>query len=575
MAFISLKKISAFLRKIDIFGRKTELTMQKQSTYTTNLGGFFSLIMVGLSLMLFFNFGSDMLYHENPTAIFSKNPEKTSFSQENYFFMFGVEAPSYAHFIDESIYTINLINKKLTKSGKDSFLTNIPLERCTENHLPKDPEMHDYFMKAPGAPLNDLFCVKDYEKYFIEGSFDTEIYAYMQITVNTCVNKTNDISAPICKSQDEIKEGVGFFAFYTMDYLIDPQNFEKPGQPIGKDYYTPISVGLTRNTNRYIATTKVISDDGFLLSSKNSQSYPTYNADKETLLLDSKNEGLLMDFYLRKFHNNLIYDRSYKKIADVLAEIGGFIHILYLIFLVLSYPFISKRYFEKIINSIYNFEFDGIEPKKLETKTLTITPINPLSQNKSLVVKSKKDFQKKDNSQVSFAVNKIKIGGGNGKFMKSLIKIKNKLPLKTTLWEFIKGSLSFHSSKTEDGKDESKVNKYKRLNTGKKSIMEKLDISYILNKFYEIDKLKMLLFNDNQYQIFDYLPKPVILKNSKIDLGGSKDSAFSSNETDLIKKSRIMQTAYKNITCQNELSTMDKKLIDLLDDSVKEFLEVY
>ena len=44
--------------------------------------------------------------------------------------------------------------------------------------------------------------------------------------------------------------------------------------------------------------------------------------------------------------------------------------------------------------------------------------------------------------------------------------------------------------------------------------MEKsLDVLYIIKKIQEIDKLKVLLLNQHQIKVFDYLPKPLITED--------------------------------------------------------------
>lgn len=57
------------------------------------------------------------------------------------------------------------------------------------------------------------------------------------------------------------------------------------------------------------------------------------------------------------------------------------------------------------------------------------------------------------------------------------------------------------------------------IKTSKIKVNERLDIVYILKKLVEIDKLKMLLLNDQQRRVFDYLPKPVVnysnMRNNK------------------------------------------------------------
>ena len=117
--------------------------------------------------------------------------------------------------------------------------------------------------------------------------------------------------------------------------------------------------------------------------------------------------------------------------------------------------------------------------------------------------------------------------------------------------------------------------KLKRFEKAISAIQEKLDISYILKKFYELDKLKMLILDKDQYHLFEYLPKPMILKSAKIDLG-DKNFTFISYETskDVLGKIKKMYNAYNNIKKKGELTLLDNQLIDMLDDQVKEIMEV-
>lgn len=154
-------------------------------------------------------------------------------------------------------------------------------------------------------------------------------------------------------------------------------------------------------------------------------------------------------------------------------------------------------------------------------------------------------------------------------FLKRISKVKNKEPLKTTYWEYLRTVFFPFLPKRHEIE-----NKMKRLKTGKMAIIQKIDIAYILHKFNEIDKIKLLLFNDNQYHLFDYLSKAVITKNAKIELGNGEKSKIFSYETDSAGKAEKMFNAYENIKKQNLLSPLDAKLINMLDDSVKGILLV-
>lgn len=305
---------------------------------------------------------------------------------------------------------------------------------------------------------------------------------------------------------------------------------------MGKVYFIPISVGILRTIARYISSTEVRSDDGFLFPTKNTHSYPTYYNDKESYLFDFEGDKIL-SFILRKYHSSFIYERSYKKIQDVLAEIGGFIQTLYIFFLVFSYPFISKKYYEKIVNLIFNFQ----DSKSVKSHQLA----KIMAKNKKEIISQNLDLKKEN-------------------FAKSLVKIKNRPPLKLSYWEFFKGFLSTK-----------KKNNLAKIYRGKKAVDEKLDIPYILKKFYEIDKLKMLLLNEDQYCLFEYLPKPFILHDLKIELGNS-NLTFLNEETDaeVIIKAKKLFSAFEKIKKESKNSQIDKKLILMLDNNVKRMLEV-
>lgn len=492
-----------------------------------------------------------------------------------------------------------MVNARITLDGNSTF-KNVPIERCTEESLPSDPRVYSYFLTAGRSPISDLYCIqREYdEKFKVSGAFDAPVYEFIDINIQACRN-SSDPTATVCKPIEEIKAALsGYFAVFYLDYLMDPDNFENPGTPVGKDYFSPISVGVTRDTNRYYATTRVISDDGFLFTTKNEYLYPTVKLDKETFLIDSTESGQLVHFRMRKHHNEQVYNRRYKKVQNVMSEMGGFIQILYLIFLVITYPYVYKNYYEKIINTIYNFEIaegggdsstnlrknssqvhskylsrDADENPKSKKKISTLEPLQHMFVSNAND-NGKLELKKTLNRNMSTTMKK------NERLMKYMLKLQNKPPLKTSFYRFLVGSFKSFFFKNSDLDEEFK---YRQLEVGRDAISEKLDISYILKKFYEIDKLKMILLDKNQYHLFEYLPKPVIKKNYKIDLSynnsterneQSKALKFIAHEKNVFSKAKKLYAAYNNIMSKEEISEMDRKLIDLLDDNVKTLLKV-
>lgn len=52
--------------------------------------------------------------------------------------------------------------------------------------------------------------------------------------------------------------------------------------------------------------------------------------------------------------------------------------------------------------------------------------------------------------------------------------------------------------------------KRQQIKESMKKVADRLDIIFVLQKLVEIDKLKILLLNQDQRQLFDFLPKPIV-----------------------------------------------------------------
>ena len=120
-----------------------------------------------------------------------------------------------------------------------------------------------------------------------------------------------------------------------------------------------------------------------------------------------------------------------------------------------------------------------------------------------------------------------------------------------------------------------KSHQKKIIDTGIKKIEELLDIVHVSNKLLEIDKIKYLLLNENQLNLFDYLPKPkisTILKENKLLL--NKFSEIPEKDQKLIEKAMIAKNSFIEIKNQKSLSNIDEKLLKLIDKNLIEILNV-
>lgn len=143
----------------------------------------------------------------------------------------------------------------------------------------------------------------------------------------------------------------------------------------------------------------------------------------------------------------------------------------------------------------------------------------------------------------------------------------NSQKIQFTFWDYIKSYF---------WKSDSLNKKLKVLKEGKKRIDERLDIFNVLRKLREVDKLKVLLLENEQLVLFDSLPKPHLkLKQNKSPVKSLKGRAsFASN---YLRESRFIAERYKNelialsyesLKSKNkpERTGIDEKLVDIYDN---------
>jgi hypothetical protein len=209
---------------------------------------------------------------------------------------------------------------------------------------------------------------------------------------------------------------------------------------------------------------------------------------------------------LRKSVYETINERSYKKVQQVMAYMGGLLQILYYIFYLISLPFIKKIYNDQMSN--YHFDFEGDESTGRSRKSSRSRIKPETSSTKKISSLSYKHYMlpSQAGQTLETAVDKdlispIKPIEGQVEMEKRRVRIilnKENHPLDVGIFE----ALFKNFSKTNE-----LSTKLKQRKQAVKTISSKLDVSHILKKFSELEKLKLFVFDSDQLKLFDYLPK--------------------------------------------------------------------
>ena len=280
-------KSSRFLQLIDIFGLKTEFQIDQKAKFKTISGGIFTLIYVGLIILLFFSFGNDMINHLNPdttvSQIYQLSPSLTTVSKDDYMFVFGLTDKDGTSFIDEEIYQATMTYSYKNQTTKKGQLKSIPLQRCEEANMPTNRILNQYF-KNQANQLSDLYCIsKNYtDPLILQGAWDQTQYNYLRITIAPC-----NSSRSTCKTSEEIinKLQTSYYVYYSTDNLFDMRNYENPANMIGRDYYTQTTYNVKKIINRYLRTNHFYDYNGLISDSSTEKDYFSFDFDHESFEL--------------------------------------------------------------------------------------------------------------------------------------------------------------------------------------------------------------------------------------------------------------------------------------------------
>ena len=149
-------------------------------------------------------------------------------------------------------------------------------------------------------------------------------------------------------------------------------------------------------------------------------------------------------------------------------------------------------------------------------------------------------------------------------FFKNELKENEEAPFKMSLWEYVRCKIGVIFR--------FKGPSYRLVHKAEQVLIEELDIIRLLIKLHEIEKLKILLMNEDQLLLFDSITKPMIdIEDENVE-GMSEGTQMI---TKIMKKYKgkkdldeIMKS-YKTIRDNQDNNPLNKKLISLLSYRIK------
>jgi hypothetical protein len=575
---MSLKKIIKFC---DILGESIDLNIKHKSKSKTFLGGLLTIATCCVLLGATWSMGNDIIYKNNPSTdledqLFLERPTYY-LDKHNFPFSFCLQDYNQNTYNIPKYFKFDVINVKTFNTNSTTINTYYDYENCTFSHFPSISE--DYLKKAG---VNNYLCLKD-QNMTIGGYWDNEYVQYLIFRVRLCNNITD---GGVCAPQGEIRQFMNsqMFAWnvYFQNSIINPKNYYNATQYYIYDFYKNIRLSTSKLANVFIRSQEIETDIGIIFESPMSEvsyAYDSSDIDDSDPLSDS-----LMDINFFVANHKPIFHRKYIKVQTLIANIGGLAKAFLLGMYVISFYFSAVKLNTTIMNKIFYFDLNeqnnGLTKdksnfhmfQKFKTNREIFNKIE--NENNKIVLNDNSDLAL--NKKIEPEIIKEIATGKNEKviqhtnFNNAVLTItkpeKNTQHIAKLKFSFFEVLLKPFNKLFGCKKNKLKFKLYKK---SQNILLDCLDISNIVFKLEEFEKLKMILLNKEQLAMFQFISKDICTIDERATLYSdiSKLKQFVRNKEEMFKMISSykiqLEGRYENIT------NLDSKLFNMLDEDIK------
>ena len=364
--FCNLSEFDIFAKRLGLFHNGKE-----------KLGSYFGLtltiiyIIISLSIFIYYSIITikrvDLQVHDSTE--YSNDVPYINLNNTNLlYFAFGVEnAVNASRFVDETIYRARVVFYYGEKNSGGAFETieyrDLKIEKCKVQKFGKE-----YQHLFTNGEFDDSYCVDNFDLALI-GGFIYNKFSCIRILIYPCINTTSNNNH--CKPQEEIDAVLagGYFSVLLKDVGLNPNNYSNPILPTIQDFYTTISKDFFKDVIFNYEITEIQTDSGIFYEQVNHKRFIKFDKIKESFYTRSDKDYYykgknICKVEVRLSDNIHVQRRSYKKMSSVFSTTGGYMQVIYTIFVVLALIPNQFNFKSIIVNSLLNIDFKKIDKNK-------------------------------------------------------------------------------------------------------------------------------------------------------------------------------------------------------------------
>lgn len=442
------------LSNLDIISPRLTLFYQKKLSHTSKIGGVLTIVAYTVILAIIIYFSLDIVCHQNPTAFFfNKFVEDAGFFPLNsssmfHFFQMSL-ADNEVDIVDFDAISIIGLQELIGTYTEDNDL--LKYDHWIYGNCNKEKDAQGLTHILNFKHFEQSGCIRKFynhttQKYYeisekgfiypsIEKGCSHPNRTFYGIIIEKCRN--NSLRNIPCKTDEQINEYISTHVgleLQIIDQFIDVTNYKTPYTK----YFYKITNGLfseTFSTNHLNFNPSIIKTHNGLMFDNIEENTAYVFEQNEKITQETKDTGIYCAFYFWMQNRLQLYERSYKRLQDIIASAGGATKLITLIASILNYiynRFVVLLDIEETINSFcLGFTEQKTENKEDNEKTLPSQQCinnnyfqSPSAQLKRLYLKQINTKKSTNISSSKRKHQKLKISFP--KYLFNFLKIKNK-----------------------------------------------------------------------------------------------------------------------------------------------------
>lgn len=347
------------LKSLDFSSQNPQFFIQKESRLKSTFGGLISVFVISVVLFFVWYLGYDIVYKQNPIVLMKEEnlvvSNQHQLNNNTAFIGMLVENEDVGKV--EDLYKILSFTLTHYLYKKNMNLSNDEIWEIESNEINLVPctGYWNYNNSYTEEQLSQFLCGENFD-YSLGGYWTEDFLNLLVYEIHFC-----DSSKRECLPLEDMKSFVKgkYLNLYFMDQIVDPTNFNSPIKFFSRNIYMLLDSLLYKEMELFFRTIEIDSDVGFFIEDKNyltSFQYDRYTVDSKSL--DDGENPMLASIWVYSSSKKITYKRSYIKVQDIAANVGGIVKFMMLSAYLLLYLPSMKAIKVRIMNEIFDFNFD-------------------------------------------------------------------------------------------------------------------------------------------------------------------------------------------------------------------------